>query len=99
MAPNLQSSAWITVHKWNSPISLRNKQLEQEKLASQPKLKPVISPKSSPKELRPFQARATDPIELIDAELAKLREAPSKVRRFCGKNLQSEAKLIVLFWF
>jgi hypothetical protein len=72
MAPNAHSP-WITIHKWNSPISLRNKRLEQEK--SQ---RSTIN--HNTKELRPFQPRVNDPVKMIDVELSKLREAPSKVK-------------------
>lgn len=74
MAPNAHSP-WITIHKWNSPISLRNKKLEQEKSQRSS----LIT--QNTKELRPFQPRVIDPVQMIDIELSKLREAPSKVER------------------
>lgn len=82
MAPNVYSP-WITIHKWNSTNSLRNKKLEQAK-SNGFQIKPIVNQKTTPsykklEEIRPFQPRADDPIQFIDAELAKLREAPSKV--------------------
>jgi hypothetical protein len=78
MAPNVHSP-WITV-------SMRNKKLEQQQKLNTQQSKPSLiqrTPfKNNTKELRPFQPRVNDPIQLIDAELAKLREAPSKVPRF-----------------
>jgi len=86
MAPNV-NSPWITIRQWNSPISLRNqkKEREQQKMEdTQNYIKgfhePINNNSKSQKEIRPFQPRANyDPIKRIDEELAKLREAPSKV--------------------
>ncbi|KAI6214034.1 hypothetical protein M3Y94_00221100 [Aphelenchoides besseyi] len=89
MAPNIKpSSPWNIIREWNSPIAqLRNQQKQNEldlcsvieESESPPTIKRTNS-RSSKTELRPFQPRADyDPIGRIDQELAKLREAPSKV--------------------
>ncbi|KAI6187074.1 Alpha crystallin/Hsp20 domain and HSP20-like chaperone domain-containing protein [Aphelenchoides besseyi] len=89
MAPNIKpSSPWNIIREWNSPIAhLRNQQKQNElnlcSVIEQSEFPPTIkraNSKSSKTELRPFQPRADcDPIDRIDQELAKLREAPSKV--------------------
>jgi hypothetical protein len=82
MAPNV-NSPWITVRQWNSPISLRNQKKEQELKLQNETIKKPQGSVSNGKDIRPFQPRANfDPIQRIDSELAKLREAPSKVSIF-----------------